>query len=759
MTCPRCNSTLSVQDKECPECGWSVDSTELPTGEYPDIPTQSEVSSSRSEDIVSMKTDFEERFQLCDEISRDKTGIIYHAWDRELSVKVMLKHFHKYLGTEPLVRKLFSRELIVLRRLSHPGILSGYEVHQTGNDLFLTTEMPIGVPLDKYLQKDVPSTSQIIIIIKNVLDILAYLHSQGVVHRGLCPSQIYMDHENRIKIGGFGHSIMQDLVTVTMHSHIQCEPTYQAPELLMGKDATPASDIYAAGVILAEMLKGSKPWSSNSLMDQLEEKRDPINWSEKLGIDSRLGHEIARTVLPSILEPDPAERECSALRVCELLETVHSNISLYEQEQVPVSEIPPQTLHLPGISCPMCNDQMLPKSELCPSCGLSLPLLRAWRKGSYSVIVDTQLGKNKEGKWRVKFKPRWENRKKMKHIVQLIQGEGPSSRVDENARFYVIASNIDKHTAENLKQMFELQGLYVKVKKTGRLGKLSLRSWAWLTQHSGLSFLIFFLIFTLGLSVTIFLPNYYWIKFREPVGPVLGYILDILPKILLGGVGGVLVLSLTTLFRRIVLLPTSQAHLEKSVSHDALKKLVFTPSQIELYQTISDPHIRQKALKFLDASRGVVLQLLEEANANNESNIDLLFPQVDLIKEIEVHALKLFSTLPTFISERETILIEDLRKLETKRDAVSEKEQGPFEKAIEDLDKTLQRLADARSYRIRVEDMLADVLSQLNHLTAQSKARKEDSLKQQALQVLNNLELLEEEGKVFLSNGELLENM
>src|SRR5687767_1499548 len=89
------------------------------------------------------------RYELLGALDEDSFGQSFLALDRQLRCEVRLKRLHDPLALDPLLRRRFRQELAVLRRLSHPRVLAGYELIEEGDELFFTTEPPAGRPLSE----------------------------------------------------------------------------------------------------------------------------------------------------------------------------------------------------------------------------------------------------------------------------------------------------------------------------------------------------------------------------------------------------------------------------------------------------------------------------------------------------------------------------------------------------------------------------------------------------------------------------------
>ena len=189
---------------------------------------------------------------------------------RELALKVL-----KF--TYPRALHYFKREFRSIARLRHPNLVALYDLHAEGGHYFFTMELVDGVDLYLYVNESnaiiddprvLTSTrrqSRIRAAFVQLLRGLSYLHSSGCVHRDLKPSNVMVDREGRCKILDFG--IVKELLPGTEGqslSQVFGTATYMSPEQSQGSRVTPASDMYAAGVVLYELLAGVPPFDGES---------------------------------------------------------------------------------------------------------------------------------------------------------------------------------------------------------------------------------------------------------------------------------------------------------------------------------------------------------------------------------------------------------------------------------------------------------------------------------------------------------------
>ena len=199
-----------------------------------------------------------DRFEIIREVGDGGMGVVYEAYDRKRQQRIAIKCAK--LGYERL-----SPELRGALKVRHPNVCLVNEIHTAATDLgeldFLTMEFLDGETLLSRLSRGKLEHAEALKIARQLCAGLAEAHRCGVLHRDLKPANIILssgkNKEARAVITDFGLAVDQDGNT----DLIGGTPSYMAPELKQDGTASPASDIYALGVILHEMVTASKPFA------------------------------------------------------------------------------------------------------------------------------------------------------------------------------------------------------------------------------------------------------------------------------------------------------------------------------------------------------------------------------------------------------------------------------------------------------------------------------------------------------------------
>ena len=201
-------------------------------------------------------------------LGKGATGLVFRGFDpgikRPVALKVITKSLLDPADLEYVISR-FRHEAEAVGRLTHPRIAAIYDFIETEDIACIVMELVNGKSLAHHLkevtQYGFKDTWE---IIRQVLDGLAYSHGQGVIHRDLKPGNILINDDGRIKITDFGVARI-DTSTLTVMGDIVGTPHYMAPEQFGGQEATPRTDLYQVGVILYELLTGTRPFTGNNV--------------------------------------------------------------------------------------------------------------------------------------------------------------------------------------------------------------------------------------------------------------------------------------------------------------------------------------------------------------------------------------------------------------------------------------------------------------------------------------------------------------
>lgn len=210
-------------------------------------------------------------FRILGKIGAGGMGEVYRALDEDLRREVAIKIMSPARFDDDTARATLLREARSAAGLNHPNICVIHEVGESDGRAWIAMECVEGEPLDARIRRTPLLPGDAIRFGIQLADALAHAHARGIVHRDLKPQNIIVTPEQRLKVLDFGlartflpSSASESTTDVLATSVIAGTPAYMAPEALRGSAAGPGSDIWAAGVILYEMVGRCRPFDGNT---------------------------------------------------------------------------------------------------------------------------------------------------------------------------------------------------------------------------------------------------------------------------------------------------------------------------------------------------------------------------------------------------------------------------------------------------------------------------------------------------------------
>jgi serine/threonine-protein kinase len=199
------------------------------------------------------------RFRLDRRLGRGSMSDVWLAHDCRLDRPVAMK-----IRAPDADPPLLLREAQSLAALSHPNVAGIYDYTELDGMSFLVVEYLPGGTLQQRLERGRPMADAFASrVASDIAAGLAHVHDHGVVHRDLKPSNLVFDSDDRPKIADFGIAVMRGHESPIRPDTIVGTAAYISPEQARGKPAGPASDVYAFGVVLFEMLTGALPFTEH----------------------------------------------------------------------------------------------------------------------------------------------------------------------------------------------------------------------------------------------------------------------------------------------------------------------------------------------------------------------------------------------------------------------------------------------------------------------------------------------------------------
>jgi len=257
-------------------------------------------------------------YEFKEELGRGAMGVVHRAYDPNLKRDVAIKVLKERPGPTSLAR--FLQEGQVAARVRHPNVLSVHDlvVPERGSPYLVTDYAPGGSLRDLIKRRGLLDPHELRELLRGILSGVAALHAVGVVHRDLKPENILFDAAGTPLIADLGLARALDRETrYTQSGVLTGTPSYMAPEQLDGRSLGPATDVYAVGVILYELLTGRLPFRANTLIEQIRmllEVKPPSPSSFIATVDPGLAAICLRC-----LEKDPGARFADAAALEEAL--------------------------------------------------------------------------------------------------------------------------------------------------------------------------------------------------------------------------------------------------------------------------------------------------------------------------------------------------------------------------------------------------------------------------------------------------------
>lgn len=291
---------------------------------------------------------FDGRYRIVEHIADGGMASVYLALDTRLDREVALKIMRPHLVTDDSFITRFRREARSAAQLSHPGIVA---VHDQGEDhgrMFLAMEYVPGRTLREVLDAEgALSPRAAFDIIDPVLDALAAAHRAGIIHRDVKPENVILREDGVVKVADFGlaRSIGSHTATST-DGMLMGTVAYLSPEQVERGVADARSDVYAAGLILFEMLSGAKAFTGETPINvayQHVHEGVPTLSSRLAGVPPALDALVARATAR-----DPDERPADAGVLRDEIRQVREAIPAEVLDRVPAGAAGPRPPTGPG---------------------------------------------------------------------------------------------------------------------------------------------------------------------------------------------------------------------------------------------------------------------------------------------------------------------------------------------------------------------------------------------------------------------------
>lgn len=249
------------------------------------------------------------RYRVTGELGRGAMGVVYRAEDPAIGRTVAIKTIRLNDVDDPKEREFLRQRLVREARsagvLSHPGIVTIYDVQEHEGVGYVFMEFVDGPSLERVMREHSMEPEQVISIIEQTAAALDFAHSRGIVHRDIKPGNIMLAQGNIVKITDFGVARFTSQ-QATLNGVVLGTPSYMSPEQITDRPTDGRTDQFALGVMTYQLLTGEKPFIGDSLASLMFKiVNDDLVPPQRL--NPTLGP-AADNVLKRVLAKDPAQR-------------------------------------------------------------------------------------------------------------------------------------------------------------------------------------------------------------------------------------------------------------------------------------------------------------------------------------------------------------------------------------------------------------------------------------------------------------------
>jgi Serine/threonine protein kinase len=255
------------------------------------------------------------RYRVLSHLADGGMATVYIALDQRLDRKVALKVMRADLAKDESFVQRFRREARSAAKLSHPNVVAVYDQGEDNGHVFLAMELVNGLTLRQVMHSEGPLTPRAALdIIDPVLQALGAAHSAGLIHRDVKPENVILREDGTVKVADFGLARAIATATSTAQTGVLLGTVaYLSPEQVERGIADARSDVYAAGLLLFEMLTGSKAYIGDSPIHvayQHVHSEVPLPSSRVNTVPAGLDQLVARA---SSRDPDKRPRDANEM--------------------------------------------------------------------------------------------------------------------------------------------------------------------------------------------------------------------------------------------------------------------------------------------------------------------------------------------------------------------------------------------------------------------------------------------------------------
>jgi serine/threonine-protein kinase len=258
------------------------------------------------------------KYEILDVLGRGGMGVVYRGIDKQIGREVAIKTLTQGFLRDANMLARFYEEGRRTGRLNHPNIVTVYDLGDDNGTPYIVMECVEGEPLDRMIRSGMqPSLPERLRILVEVCSALGYAHRNNVIHRDVKPANIFVQPDGTAKLLDFGIARLEKRDqdnNLTQTGNLIGTVPYMAPERLRNEDVDGRSDIFAAGVVLFQLMAGQLPFSGtdNVLMQKIMNEPHPRLSSIRQDLPASLEPILDRALAKSLDDRYPTAEEMAA---------------------------------------------------------------------------------------------------------------------------------------------------------------------------------------------------------------------------------------------------------------------------------------------------------------------------------------------------------------------------------------------------------------------------------------------------------------
>lgn len=326
---------------------------------------------------------FNNRYRVDGVLGTGGMALVYCGTDTLLRRRVAIKVLRDQYAEDDDFVKRFSYEAQSAAKLSHPNIVNVYDFGRENDAYYIVMELVDGATLGELMRDEhvLPELTAVDYAIQ-IASGLAYAHRQGLLHRDIKPANILVTKDDVVKLSDFGiaRAVSEHTLGVTQPGMVMGSVAYISPEQAQGHEIDERSDLYAAGVVLYQMLTGALPFTGDTpvavALKHVSEPAPAID-TKAPGISPAVAAIVAR-----LLRKDPAERFSSATELASALRdarerphVAHDGFADAPTSRTPVVQPPPRRSAAPDLAAAGVAESSHPEHRGVDPRWIVMPLL------------------------------------------------------------------------------------------------------------------------------------------------------------------------------------------------------------------------------------------------------------------------------------------------------------------------------------------------------------------------------------------------